>query len=90
MQVYAGMASHVVSLARVGIEVGLRTGLDTGIEERQTVLRHHGRIVIAGDDLQPPLQVLGLVEEAGLLLAFRILLRGVHIAFAIHHLIRHQ
>ena len=32
------MASHVVLLARIGKEVGLRASLDTGIEERQTML----------------------------------------------------
>ena len=34
VQVDAGMAPHVVLLARVGEEVGLGAGLDAGIEER--------------------------------------------------------
>ena len=50
MQMDAGMTTHVVRLAWIGEEIGLCASLDTGIEERQTVLRHYRRIVIARDD----------------------------------------
>ena len=73
MKVYAGMAPHVVLLARVGEEVGLRASLDAGIEERQTVLRHNGIVVVARDNLQTALQVLGLVDEARLGVALGVL-----------------
>jgi hypothetical protein len=48
---YAGMASHIVLLARIGKEVGLCASLDAGVEERQTVLWHNGVVVIASDNL---------------------------------------
>ena len=37
--------------------------------------------------LQLTLQLAGFVDEAGLLVALGILLRGVHVALAIHHLV---
>ena len=83
----AGMSAHVVLLAWIGKEVGLRASLDTGIEERQTVLRYNGVVVIARNNLQLTLQVASLVDEAGLLVPLRILLGCVHIAFTIHHLV---
>ena len=42
VQVYAGVAHHVVLLARVGKEVRLCASLYTGIKETQAVLWYHG------------------------------------------------
>ena len=51
------MSPHIVRLTRIDEEVGLGTCLDALGKERQTVLRNHGFIVIACDDLQLTLQV---------------------------------
>ena len=87
MQVYAAVAAHVVRLTGVGEEVGLCAGLYACLEERQTVLGHHGGVVVTRDDLQLALQVLGLGEQTGFGVSLGVGLRGVHIALAIHHLI---
>ena len=59
----AGMTTHIVLLARIGKEVGLRASLDACVEEREAMLGYNGFVVIACDDLQAALQVLGLVDE---------------------------
>ena len=87
VQMNAGVASHVVLLTRIGKEVGLCAGLDASIEERQTMLWYDGIVVIARDDLELTLQIACLVDETGLFVTFRIRLRRVHIALAIHHLV---
>ena len=51
------------------------------------MLWHYCHIVQALYDLQLALEVLCLVEQGGFLVAFRVGLWCVHIAFAIHHLI---
>lgn len=60
MQVHTGMSHHVVTLAGVDEEVWLGAGLHTGLDERQRVLRHASRVVVADDDLQLALQILRL------------------------------
>ena len=87
MEMDAGMTSHVVLLTRVGEEVWLCAGFDAGIEEGETMLRHDGVVVVACDDLQLAFQVLRLVDETGLGIAFGIRFRSSHIALAVHHLI---
>ena len=87
MEMDTGMTTHVVLLTRVGEEVGLCAGLDTGVEERQTMLGDDSVVVVARDDLESALQILGLVDEAGLGIAFGIRLRGTHVALTIHHLV---
>ena len=72
VQMYAGVAPHVVLLAGIGKEIGLCASLDTSIEERQTMLRNDGVVVIARNNLQLTFQVLGLVDETGFLVAFGI------------------
>lgn len=63
VKMYALMAPHVVGLAGIDEEIGLRAGLDTFGQEREAMLGHHGGVVVAGDDLQLALQVFGLGEE---------------------------
>ena len=58
------MSPHIVRLTRIDEEVGLGTCLDALGKERQTVLRHYCFIVIARDDLQLTLQVLGFAQQA--------------------------
>ena len=82
-----GVSHHVVSLARIDEEVGLCASFHAGVEELQGVLRNNRRVVHTYDYLQLTLQVLCLVKKACLLVAFSVLLRCVHIALAIHHLI---
>ena len=87
MQMDAGMASHVVFLARVGKEIWLGASLDAGIEEREAVLGNDGVVVVACDNLQFAFQVLGLADEAGLGVAIGIILGRTHITLTIHHLV---
>ena len=82
-----GVTPHIVLFAGIGEEVGLGAGLDAGIEERETVLGHDGAVVVARDNLQLAFQVACLADKAALLVAFGVLLRGVHIALAVHHLV---
>jgi hypothetical protein len=51
MQMGALMTSHIVGLAWVHEEIGLRAFLDTGGNERQTVLWHNRGIIVTGDNL---------------------------------------
>ena len=87
MQMYAGMTTHIVLFARIGKEIRLGASLHAGIEERQTVLWHHRRIVVTRDDLQLAFQILGLGDETGLRIAFRVVVWCTHVTLAIHHLI---
>ena len=87
MQMSALMTSHVVRLARIDEEVWLGAGCDAGLQEGETMLRHHRYVVEALDDLQLALQILGLIEQRGLLVALRVGLRSIHIALAIHYLV---
>ena len=87
VQVHTVVSGHVMALARIGKEVGLGARFSTGFQERQGMLWHNGGIVIANDNLEFAFQVLGLADETGLSIAVRVLLRRVHIAFAVHHLI---
>ena len=80
-------AEHVVPVAGVEEQVGLCAGIDAGTDEGEGVLRHAGGVVVAQDDLQATLQVLGLRQQAGRGIALGILLRRVHIALAVHHLV---
>ncbi len=63
MQVSALMAPHVVRLARIDEEVGLRACADASLQEGEAVLWHHGHVVQALDNLQLALQVFRLVEQ---------------------------
>ena len=87
MQMSALRTSHVVRLARIDEEVWLGACCDASLEEGEAVLWHYCHIVQALYDLQLALEVLGLVEQGGFLVAFRVGLWCVHIAFAIHPLI---
>ena len=72
MQVYALVSHHVVTLARVGKEVGLGTRLDALLDEHEAVLRYHRGVVISSDNLQLALQVLGLGKERCLGITLRV------------------
>ena len=87
MQMNTGMAAHVMLFTRVGEEVWLSACLDTGVEERQTMLGYHRRVVVPRDNLQLTFQILGFAYETDLGIAFGIILGGAHIALTIHHLI---
>ena len=52
MQMDTRMTTHIVFLTRISEEIWLGTCFHTGIKERQTMLRHHGIVVIARDDLE--------------------------------------
>lgn len=63
VKMYALMAPHVVGLAGIDEEIGLRAGLDAFGQEREAMLGHHGGVVVAGDNLELALQVFGLAEQ---------------------------
>ena len=65
----------------------MSTCIDTGTEEGDAMLRHTHRVVGTDDDLQLTLQVSGTLGEVRVLVTFRIVLRSVHVAFAIHHFV---
>ena len=88
MQVYTVASRHIVSVSRIDEVVRVRTGIDAGTEEGDAVLRHTHRVVGTDDDLQLALQVAGPLGEVGVPVTFRVVLRGVHIAFAVHHFIQ--
>ena len=88
MQVYTVASRHIVSVSRIDEVVRVRTGIDAGTEEGDAVLRHTHRVVGTDDDLQLALQVTGPLGEVGVSVTFRVVLRGVHIAFAVHHFIQ--
>ena len=81
------LAHHVVVLTWIYEIIGLHTGILTGTEEGQAVLEQASTVVVTYNHLQTAFEVLGLVEQTAGGIAFGILLRSVHIAFAIHHLI---
>ena len=87
MEMHAGMTTHIVLFARIGKEIRLGASFHTSIEERQAVLWHHRRVVVACDDLQFAFQILGLSDETGLRIAFRVVVWCTHVTLAIHHLI---
>ena len=51
------------------------------------MLGNDGVVIITRDNLQFALQVLGLADEAGLLIPLGIILWCTHITFAIHDLV---
>ena len=51
VQVHALVACHVMALAGIDKEVGLRVGANTCLKERIGVLRHNSGIVETDDDL---------------------------------------
>ena len=51
------------------------------------MLWHYGLIVVADDYLEFSLEVLGLIDERSLGIAFRIGMRCVHVALSIHHFV---
>ena len=87
MEVHHVASHHVVLLSGIDEVVGLRAGIFTGSEEGEGVLEHAGAVVQTDDDLQTSLQVLRLVQQRAAFVALGILLRRVHVAFTIHHLI---
>ena len=63
VQVHALVPHHVVTLARVGEEVGLCASLDALLDEHEAVLRHYGGVIISCDDLQLALQVFSFGQQ---------------------------
>ncbi len=63
------MSAHIVRFARIDEEIGLCSGTDAGLQESETVLRQHDRVVKALNDLKFAFQVLGFGEKRGLPIA---------------------
>ena len=62
MQMHAFVPRHIMALTGIDKEIGLGAGFGTRIQELQGMLRHHGRIIHADDNLQLALQVLCLAD----------------------------
>ena len=80
-------SADVVLVVWVDKVVDLLEVVDATLDKLQRVLPNDGIVLGAVDDEQMAFEVLGFVEQAVSLLAFWILLRGVHIALAVHNLI---
>lgn len=62
VQMHAVGTHHVVPIARVGEEVGMRVGIDASADERQAVLRNAGWVIAAIDNEEATFQLVCLVE----------------------------
>ena len=87
MQMHTVASRHIVLVARIDEEVRIRAGVDAGFHERKGVLRHAGIVVVVMDNHQMSLQVTRQVFQVALLVPFRVALRSVHVAFAVHHFV---
>ena len=87
MQMYTVAARHIVLVARVDEEVRIRAGIDARFHKREGVLRHAGVVVVIVDDHQMSFQVACQVFQVTLFISSRIALRGIHIAFSVHHFV---
>lgn len=74
----------VVVVARIDEVVKQLAVVDAVLHKDQAVLPHHHGIGGAMDHQELAFELVGLVFETGQLVAFRILLRGIHITLAIH------
>ena len=63
MQMDTLMSAHIVRFARIDEEIGLCSGTDAGLQESETVLWQHDRVVKALNDLKFAFQVLGFGEK---------------------------
>ena len=83
----AVFAGHVVLMARVDEIVRIRIGIHAGFQEAQAVLPYNHRVDVAVDHQEVSFQVACLQFHVGILISFGIILRTVHIPFAIHDLV---
>ena len=87
MQMHTVASRHIVLVAWIDEEVRIRAGVDAGFHERKGVLRHASIVVVVMDNHQMSLQVTRQVFQVALLVPFRVALRSVHVAFAVHHFV---
>jgi hypothetical protein len=85
--VYSVLAGNIVLMARVREIIDLNVILDTFSYEAEAVLPYDYRIDSTLTDQELALEILRLVDEAGLCVSFRIGCRIVHITLSIHYLI---
>ena len=86
-QMYPVKSADIVLVIGVNEIVNQHLVLDALVEELQTVLPNHNRVDASVDNHQATFQLVGLVEQTCLLVAFGILLRSIHVAFAVHYLV---
>ena len=84
VEVQAVVAADVVFVVGVDEIIDLFAGFDAGIDELDAVLPDNGVVFGAMDDEEAAFEVFGLRGEGIVGIALGILLRGVHIAFAVH------
>ena len=87
MQVDSVLSHHIVLGAWVREVIYLYVVLDALPDEAEAVLPYYYRIDRSLADKKLALEILGLVDQAGLCISLRIAFRVIHIAFAIHDFI---
>ena len=87
MEMHTVAPHHVVPVAGIDEEVGMRPLVDAGFQEGVGHLGDTDGIVAAMDDEQAALQVAGLLQEAAVLISLGVALGGVHVALAVHHFV---
>ena len=80
-------ATDIVLMVRVDSVVEENALLDGAIDKRLTMLPDDSAVHAIVDDEQTSLETADIIDNAVIGIAVWILLRGVHIAFAIHDLI---
>ena len=79
--------NHIMQMAGINEIIGICIRIHTGFQESQAVLPNNNRIDISVDQQQMSLQITCFQFQVGIPITFRIVLRTVHIALAIHNLV---
>lgn len=87
MEVYSVLAAHIMLVAWVREVVHLDVVDNAGPDETEAVLPENHRVDRSLADKQLALEVLCLVDEAGLLISLRVHVRMIHLSLAVHHLV---
>lgn len=66
---------HIMSLSGISEKVRMGSCVNAGPEERQGMLRHADRIVVADNDLKPSFQIARLEKEVAAFVSFQVVLR---------------
>ena len=81
------LSCHIMLVAWIREVVDLDVVLHAFTYEAQTMLPYNNRVDSALTDEELALEILGLVDEAGLCISLRIGVRMIHITLSVHNLI---
>ena len=87
MEVDSVLAHHIMLGTWVREIIYLYIVLDALSDEAEAVLPYYYRVDRSLADKKLALEILGLVDEAGLCISLRIDVRVVHVAFAVHYFV---